>query len=721
MPGACVFVAFLAFLGGYSMVVLGDSVDARLFDWMSGSSASPVPLLTNPKPAREKRDASALAPGLDFLSEFAGKFRLWVMSAPSHTDNYLLMMQKQIQDMEAQGLNCRLAERDTLVVTIVQNAMMEGKIRRSSWEGHSKEESLDSDMVTKLLHYLQIEEPSFSMLVLKKNLKVGERFPYAVRVDAVLEVIDQFPARKLEMKTRKGAPGKCKVIKKRLVKKPGAGAGAGAGPGQGPQRRVFSPQRMGGVTTVGAGPRRQVDKKEAVRSRVQDILSGRSRFVIKKTTTTDGGITAAKPGNGPDGTPNAAKDNQRGTGNSSEKRKGGKHKSTTGVEEAKSLDGGSDNNNNNKKAQEKTNEESKSKKKEKKGKKDRKGKKKGKRGGMTSSEQDAHDKKQGLLKDFLHNFQGKRRLMIVSAARDTESRYVKQNKHNEQFQCDLALRKVSMLSILGSDHNARLRLQHYQLDSETPLEAQSDRTADADLITEMLKEYGLTTKDFSVVVTDLDLKPKRTFKNPSAAVDLSTLIDTFTSRQAEKEREKAGPSVCGANAAQNSLLRFMSKRRLLIISAPSEDDYSFQQQLQALRGQECHMGIRHFALLKLFGSGRTASGNVELFPLNGKSQTEKEPLSQDVVNGLRDQLKLSKDYFSMVVVGKDSDVKAWFPSPMWSLANVYDLVDSMELRQQEERLQRTLGIHCPEGGGGGGDESYDTGGEDGYLYHRPEA
>ena len=44
------------------------------------------------------------------------------------------------------------------------------------------------------------------MLVPKKNLRVGERFPYPVRVDAVLELIDQLPVRKLEKMTRKGSP-----------------------------------------------------------------------------------------------------------------------------------------------------------------------------------------------------------------------------------------------------------------------------------------------------------------------------------------------------------------------------------------------------------------------------------------------------------------------------------------------------------------------------------
>lgn len=42
------------------------------------------------------------------------------------------------------------------------------------------------------------------MLVVKKNLRTSERFPYPVRVEAVLELIDQFPMRKLEKMTRTG-------------------------------------------------------------------------------------------------------------------------------------------------------------------------------------------------------------------------------------------------------------------------------------------------------------------------------------------------------------------------------------------------------------------------------------------------------------------------------------------------------------------------------------
>lgn len=49
-----------------------------------------------------------------------------------------------------------------------------------------------------------LQEQDFTMLVVKKNLRVSERFPYPVRVEAVLELIDQFPKRKLEKMIRKG-------------------------------------------------------------------------------------------------------------------------------------------------------------------------------------------------------------------------------------------------------------------------------------------------------------------------------------------------------------------------------------------------------------------------------------------------------------------------------------------------------------------------------------
>lgn len=49
------------------------------------------------------------------------------------------------------------------------------------------------------------------------------------------------------------------------------------------KKMVLSPQRRGNVTSVVAIQRKpSVDKKAALKSKIQDILSGRSRFVIRK-------------------------------------------------------------------------------------------------------------------------------------------------------------------------------------------------------------------------------------------------------------------------------------------------------------------------------------------------------------------------------------------------------------------------------------------------------
>ncbi|XP_060791933.1 coiled-coil domain-containing protein 80 [Neoarius graeffei] len=638
----------------------------------------------------------------DFLADFAGKKRLWVITGPSHSDNYLRLMEKQIQ--ESEGLNCRLAERDTLIVTIIQNAMMEGKIQHTTMDGKATEQALDSDMVTKLLHYLELGHQTFSMLILKKNLKVGERFPYPVRVEAVLEVIDNLPARKLERLARKGSFQRCKITKKRLVVKQNGGK----------KRRIFSPQKQGNVTSIFPSQRQTLDKKAAIRSKVQDILSGRYRFVIhrgKAISTPKTGVNEELKHKFDSRTESTEDDGEKAALKLENKYDDKGNGRMSSITEIKGEQAGVPS------------------KQKGKGKKDKeKKKKKGKRRGK-KSQQKADNKEKTALKEFMEKLKGQRRLLVISSRSEVSSQYIQQRDDNELHSCDLALRKITVLSILGSEKNPTLRLQHYHQDGDPRLASLPDNIKNPDLISQIRKEYGLVSKEFSMTVTDYDLKPnlEKVFDTPTAPSAIINYIDTFQSRWLEKAEEKDTPSPCSPSEAnyqaENSLFRFMSKRRLLIISAPTEDDYSFHQQIQAINGQECHMGIRHFALLKLVGKGPEASGTVELFPLNGKSQTEKELLSPEVVRNLRDQLKITTDYFSMLVVGKDGEVKAWFPTAMWSLSNIYDLVDSMELRQQEQELQQTLGIHCPEdshGVGGGTHHGYTREAENSYLYHRSE-
>ncbi|XP_061118189.1 coiled-coil domain-containing protein 80 [Conger conger] len=673
---------------------------------------------------RRGRDAAepSLPPELEFLAGLAGKHRLWVITAPSHADNYLRMMQKQIRDMEPEGLSCRLAERDTVIVTIVQNAMMEGRVRRPSYRGEAQEEALDSDTVTKLLHYLDLQEQEFSMLLLKKNLLVGERFPYPVRVAAILEVIDQLPARKLEKLTRKGSPERCKVVRKRVVPRK-----------WGPARTAASSPRRRARVTAAPQHRRPLGKQAALRSQVQNILSGRSRFVIRKEPAAGRRAQPFTPeGPGPSRAPHARGDSAGSVsheggaqpaggaaGASSSGVKG--HTDSSGVKGHADSSGVKDHADSSgvKGHADSSGVKGHADLSKQKG----KGKKKGgkKKGKGRKSQRDASGKK--ALKTFLEKFEGKRRLLVVSAPAKTSPAYLQQNADNQQNHCDLALRKVTTATILGPENNSTLHLYHYLQGTEPPFEAGPDTQTDLGLIALIRKEYGILPADFSLVLTDYDLKPQNLFQAPVSPSVMTDTLDSFPSREPEKRREKSRPATCPTPGAQSevesSLLRFMSKRRLLIISTPSEDDYSFQQQLQALNGQSCNLGIRHFALLKLIGAGPQSSGSVELLPLNGKSQAELEPLSADMVEGLRGQLKITGEYFSMLVVGKDGEVKAWFPSPMWSLVNVYDLVDSMEQRQDEQRLQSTLGIRCPDDSGSS-HHGYEDEGEESYLYRHPE-
>ncbi|XP_063336759.1 coiled-coil domain-containing protein 80 [Pelmatolapia mariae] len=634
--------------------------------------------------------SSSLAPEMDFLADFAGKKRLWVITAPSHSDQYLRMMEKQLEEMEQKGLNCHLAERDTYIVTIIQNAMMEGRIQKTTFQGDATVENLDPDTVTKLLHYLELtsQEQEFTMLVIKKNLRVSERFPYPVRVEAVLEVIDQFPMRKLEKMTRKGSHFRCKTTKKKIVKKR--------------KKMTLSPQRRGNVTSVVALQRRPpLDKKAALRSKIQDILSGRSRFVIRKPSP------MRKPSSNNDPINSKVQEKTRMTSppsvsrSNEEVKKNSTHPS---VEEGKKRNVEKNNG-------DKTGQSGKENKKEKqRSKKKGKGKKGKKRKGRgKKSNREASEKDKTALKEFLDSLKGTRRLMVISTPNREATLYIQQTEENEKYRCELAMRKVTVATITGQGSDGTLILQHYHLDSEPPLSGQAEHFLDLGAISLLRAELGLSSPDlFSMTVTDYDIKASRVFEAPPSSQALFDYIDNFPSRNREKEKERKNPPACskdmGQPVVENPLLRFMSKRRLLLISAPSEDDYLFQQQLSAVRGQECPLGIRHFAMLKLIGTEEKASGTVELFPLNGRSQTEVESLTPDMVNNMREQLKIDKDYFSMVVVGKDGDTKTWFPSPMWSLDNIYDLVDSMELRLQEEKLQKRLGIHCQEDRGRGGNE-----------------
>ncbi|XP_072903900.1 coiled-coil domain-containing protein 80-like [Hemitrygon akajei] len=306
--------------------------------------------------------------------------------------------------------------------------------------------------------------------------------------------------------------------------------------------------------------------------------------------------------------------------------------------------------------------------------------------------------KRGGSQHFLEQFRNKRRLLVITAPSADSRLYIQQRDEYLEHVCQLALRRISVIIILGSLSNSTLTVEHYQTENEKALDDPMTGPVSEEVITELRKDFGMTFDEFFMVLVDYNMKVKQYFDVPIPIKVLVNYMDTFPSRLPEIEQEKKSGVACLKREGQVNinkfLLRLQRKRRLLIISAPDEEEWMFQQQMSAVTGQDCHLGIRHFALLKLTGTGEDTSGMLELFPPNGRSQVEKEKLSSLVVNGLREHFQVSEEHFMMLLISKDGTILSWYLSPVWSLATIYELVDSMQLRQEEVQIQESLGINC---------------------------
>lgn len=149
--------------------------------------------------------SSAGSPNL--LASFAGKNRLLVISAPHDSDGYYRLMMSLLKP----EVYCELAERHVhQIVLFHQEGELGGKIRRITNEGKVMEEPLDTTLIPRLMNFLKLEKGKFGMVLLKKTLQVEERYPYPVRLEAMYEVIDQSPMRKMEKVRQKGFVQKCR-------------------------------------------------------------------------------------------------------------------------------------------------------------------------------------------------------------------------------------------------------------------------------------------------------------------------------------------------------------------------------------------------------------------------------------------------------------------------------------------------------------------------------
>ncbi|XP_041807257.1 coiled-coil domain-containing protein 80 isoform X2 [Chelmon rostratus] len=756
--------------------------------------------------------SSAGSPNL--LASFAGKNRVLVITAPHDSDGYYRLMMSLLKP----DVYCELAERHVhQIVMFHQEGEMGGKVRRITTEGKVMEEPLDTALIPRLMSFLKMEKGKFGMVLLKKTLQVEERYPYPVRLEAMYEVIDQSPMRKLEKLRQKGFIQKCKgagvegqVEEGTLTDTP-----VERRPGKKIPRKPTTTTTAATTTTTTATTRpattitttttttttraTTTTTKATTTTKPTTTTTRRTTTTTtKRPTTTTTTTTTQRPTRAhttalwlpaprttadpsyynrrererylakttPAGDNRTDKDNRD---PHSRKLVPATHKPSR-IKPARKKNGGEQvltneykdkyepskptvsdpeetetftDTNPTKKVKSKHEKLDKKKKKN-----DKAAKKADRRGGKAGKDGKIGGKKNGkkLLKypvkedypkptkkptpppkgslaSFLDYFENRRRLLLITSPSEENSMYVQQRDEYLESVCEMAIRKVSIITIFGSLTNSTMKIDHYQLENDKPMKGlRQEDLVNQELITELRKEFSMTHDDFYMVLTDTDIRVKQSYEVPIAMKAVFDYIDTFSSRIREMEQQKRDGVVCKKEdkprSLENFLSRFRWRRRLFIISAPNDEEWAYQQQLYALTSQACNLGLRHIAILKLVGTEPPDMGGVlELYPINGSATVEREGLSATLVKDMRNYFQISPEYFSMLLVGKDGNVKSWYPSPMWSMAIIYDLVDSMQLRRQEMAIQQSLGMRCPEdeyGGYGYHQHGYEHGYQDGY-------
>ncbi|XP_037136673.1 coiled-coil domain-containing protein 80 [Syngnathus acus] len=729
--------------------------------------------------------SSAGSPNL--LASFAGKNRVLVISAPHDSDGYFRLMMSLLKS----DVYCELAERHVQQIIIFhQEGEMGGKVRRITTEGKVMEEPLDTGLIPRLMSFLKLEKGKFGMVLLKKTLQVEERYPYPVRLEAMYEVIDKSPMRRLEKIRQKGFVQKCKGAGVEGQVEEGT-LTAITPVGRKPERKIMrKPTTTTTTTTTRPTTTRPTTTTTTTKATTTTATTTTRRTTTKRTTTTTLTPTKAHTQTVLLPAPRTTEDpyyyNQREKENypakttpsgdnltDKENKEPHIHKLVPATRKPSKIKP------NRKKNGEKmlTNEyEDKYEagkptivypeevdpfadvsptrkvkaKHEKKKKNEKAGKKAERRGGKAGKEGKSGGKKngkklskypekedypkptkkptpppKGSLASFLDYFENRRRLLLVTSPSEENKMYAQQRDEYLESVCEMAIRKVSIITIFGSLVNSTMKIDHYQLENDKPMKGlRQEDLVNQDLITELRKEFSMIYDDFHMVLTDTDMRVQQSYEVPIAMKAVFNYIDTFSSRIREMEQQKRDGVVCKKEdkprSLENFLSRFRWRRRLFIISSPNDEEWAYQQQLYGLGSQACNLGLRHISILKLVGTELSDMGGVlELYPFNGSATVEREGLSATLVKDMRNYFQISPEYFSMLLVGKDGNVKSWYPSPMWSMAIIYDLVDSMQLRRQEMAIQQSLGMRCPEdeyGGYGYHQHGYQDGYHQGYGY-----
>ena len=118
---------------------------------------------------------------------------------------------------------------------------------------------------------------------------------------------------------------------------------------------------------------------------------------------------------------------------------------------------------------------------------------------------------------------------------------------------------------------------------------------------------------------------------------------------------------------------YQDQKRLLLIFAPSSTQADYEQQHTLLRGHEAACEERDLLVFHLFADGISYAGEVQV---DAQSTAD-----------LRRHFDIARRAFHLVLIGKDGGVK-WQAAQPTPLAQIFEIIDRMPMRQQEMRAAR---------------------------------
>ena len=110
------------------------------------------------------------------------------------------------------------------------------------------------------------------------------------------------------------------------------------------------------------------------------------------------------------------------------------------------------------------------------------------------------------------------------------------------------------------------------------------------------------------------------------------------------------------------------QQRVLVVSAPSEDDERLETQRETIAGARAEFADRDLVLVTLVDAGT--------------SSADERPLTAEEADGVRERLDIRQGSFTVLLIGKDGTKKLASNEPV-AMAEIYALIDSMPMRRRE--------------------------------------